>query len=90
MVWMVKHSSIRFQIACLLLLLFTPPPHLVQVIDELREILNRVDVVVGGWRDKRDSRLGAPQLRDVRRDLGARQLSALTGLGALGNLWFSR
>ena len=49
-----------------------------QVVDELREILNRVDVVVRRRGDERDSRLGAPQLGDVRADLGAGQLAALT------------
>ena len=61
--------------------------HLVQVIDELREILDGVDVVVGGRGDERDSGLRPPELGNVRRDLGAGQLATLTGLGTLGDLW---
>ena len=57
-----------------------------QVGDELREVLDRVDVVVRRRADERDARLCAPQPRDERRDLDRRQLAALARLGALGDL----
>ena len=61
---------------------------LVQVVDELREVFDRVDVVVRRRRDERHARLGAPQVGDVRRHLLAGQLAALAGLGALRDLLF--
>jgi hypothetical protein len=51
--------------------------HLVQVEDELREVLDGVDVVVRGRGDERHPRLAAPQVGDVRADLLARQLATL-------------
>ena len=57
-----------------------------QVVDQLREILDRVDVVVRRRRDQRDPRRRMPHLRDPRIHLVARQLSAFTGLGPLGHL----
>mmetsp|Transcript_18872 Transcript_18872/g.47860 ORF Transcript_18872/g.47860 Transcript_18872/m.47860 type:complete len:1344 (-) Transcript_18872:168-4199(-) len=60
--------------------------HLVQVVDELGQVLDGVDVVVGGRGDEGHAGLGAAQLRDVGRHLGARQLAALSGLGALRHL----
>jgi molybdopterin-guanine dinucleotide biosynthesis protein A len=65
-------------------------PHLVQVIDELREVLDRVDVVVRRRRDERHAGLGAAQVGDVGRDLGAGELAALAGLGALRDLWVAK
>mmetsp|Transcript_19801 Transcript_19801/g.45547 ORF Transcript_19801/g.45547 Transcript_19801/m.45547 type:complete len:577 (-) Transcript_19801:2090-3820(-) len=59
---------------------------LVQVVDELREVLNRVDVVVGGGRDERHPGLGEAQGGDVVVYLGAGELPPLAGLGALGEL----
>ena len=59
---------------------------LVQVEDELRQVLDRVDVVVRRRRDQRHARLGAAQARDVRADLLARELPALSRLGALRDL----
>ena len=52
--------------------------HLVEVVDELREVLDGVDVVVRGRGDEGHSRLAAPQVGDVRADLLGRQLAALT------------
>eukprot|EP00955_Chlamydomonas_euryale_P046641 353460-Chlamydomonas_euryale.AAC.20 len=60
--------------------------YLVQVVDELREVLDRVDIVVRRRRDERHARLGTAQRRDVWRDLGPRQLATLPGLGALRHL----
>ena len=60
--------------------------HTLQVVDELREIFNRVDVMVRRRRDQTHSRLCVPQPRNQPGDLMARQLSALTGLGALRHL----
>ena len=57
-----------------------------EVVDELRKVLDRVDVVVRRRRDEPDARRGVAGLGDPRVDLGARQLAALAGLGALGHL----
>ncbi len=51
--------------------------HLVQVEDELREVLDGVDVVVRRRRDERHARLAAPQVGDVGAHLLAGQLPAL-------------
>ncbi len=52
--------------------------HLVEVVDELREVLNGVDVVVRRRGDQGHSRLAAPQVGDVGAHLLRRQLPALT------------
>ena len=57
-----------------------------QVVDELREIFDRVDVVVRRWRDEADAGGGAAGLGDRRIHLGAGQLAAFAGLRALGHL----
>ena len=57
-----------------------------QVVDELRQVLDGVDVVVRRRRDERDAGGGAAQPGDVRGDLVAGQLAALARLGALGDL----
>ena len=57
-----------------------------QVVDELLEVLDRVDVVVRRRRDQADARRGVPGLGDPRVHLAAGQLAALAGLGALGHL----
>ena len=54
--------------------------------DELRQVLDRVDVVVRRRRDQPDARRRVPHLRDPRVDLVAGQLAALAGLGALRHL----
>ena len=59
---------------------------LLEVEDELRQILDRVDVVMRRRRDQPDTGLGVPQSRDLGGDLVAGQLAALAGLGALGDL----
>ena len=57
-----------------------------QVVDQLLEVLDRVDVVVRRRRDQPDARGRAADPRDVVVDLVARQLAALARLGALGHL----
>eukprot|EP00962_Isochrysis_galbana_P043933 scaffold16890_cov110-Isochrysis_galbana.AAC.5 len=59
---------------------------LVQVVDELRQVLDRVDVVVGRRRDEHHPALARANGRDVGVHLGAGQLAALAGLGALRDL----
>ena len=57
-----------------------------QVVDQLRQILDRIDVVVRRRRDQAHARHRVAQLADVVGDLAARQLAALAGLGALRHL----
>ncbi len=57
-----------------------------QVVDELGEVLDRVDVVVRRRRDEADARRGVPGARHPRVDLGPGQLAALPRLGALRHL----
>ena len=57
-----------------------------EVVDELREVLDRVDVVVRRRRDERRSRLCVPQARDELVHLVRRELSALARLRALSKL----
>ena len=60
--------------------------HGLQVMDELREILDRVDVVMRRRRDELHARLRVAQARNQAGDLEPGQLSALAGLGALRDL----
>src|SRR3546814_5985260 len=53
---------------------------LLQVVDELRQILDRIDVVVGRRADQRDAGRRVAQPRDELGDLEARKLAALAGL----------
>ena len=57
-----------------------------QVVDELGQILDRVDVVVRRRGDQPDAGRRVPGLGDVRIHLVARKLAALTGFGALSHL----
>ena len=57
-----------------------------QVVDELRQVLDRVDVVVRRRRDQADAGRGVPGLRDPRVHLVPGQLAALARLGALRHL----
>ena len=57
-----------------------------QVVDELLEVLDRVDVVVRRRRDQADAGRRVAHPADVLVDLVAGQLAALAGLGALGHL----
>src|SRR6185312_2278610 len=58
-----------------------------QVVDELLEILNRVDVVVRRRRDQPDAGSGVAHPADVLVDLVTGELAALAGLCALGHLY---
>ncbi len=57
-----------------------------QVGDELRQVLDGVDVVMWRRADERDAGLRPSQTRDERCDLLRRQLTTLARLGALGDL----
>ena len=57
-----------------------------QVVDELLDVLDRVDVVVRRRADEADARRGVPGLGDPRVHLVARELAALARLGALRHL----
>ena len=57
-----------------------------QVVDQLRQVLDGVDVVVRRRRDQADARRRVAHLGDPRIDLAAGQLAALARLGALGHL----
>ena len=57
-----------------------------QVEDELCQVLDRVDIVMGRRRDQGDARNGVACLCDHVVHLEARQLSAFTRLGTLGDL----
>ena len=57
-----------------------------QVVDELRQVLDRIDVVVRRRRDQADAGRRVAHLRDPRIDLVAGQLTAFAGLGALRHL----
>ena len=57
-----------------------------EVVDQLREVLDGVDVVVRWRRDEAHARRRVADLGDPGVDLVAGQLAALAGLGALGHL----
>ena len=59
---------------------------LLQIVDELRQILDRIDVVMRRRGDQRHPRRRVAQLRDEFGHLEAGQLPALTRLGALRDL----
>ncbi len=59
---------------------------LLEVEDQLRQVLDGVDVVVWRRRDQGHARIRVAQLRDHLVDFVPRQLAALAGLGALGDL----
>ena len=54
--------------------------------DELREVLDRVDVVMRRRRDEADAGDGVPEFGDVFGHLVAGKLAAFARLGALGHL----
>ena len=62
------------------------PVGVLQVVDQLRQILDRIDVVVRRRRDQSHARRRIPDPGDVLVDLLARQLAALAGLGPLRDL----
>src|SRR5205807_4059296 len=55
-------------------------------VDQLRQVLDRVDVMVRRRRDQLDAGRGVAQLSNVFRYLAPRQLAAFAGLGALRDL----
>lgn len=57
-----------------------------QVVDQLGQVLNRVDVMVWRGRDECNPGFRRAQRGDVLRDLGAGQLPALSWLRPLGHL----
>ena len=57
-----------------------------QIVDQLRQVLDRVDVVMRRRRDQPHARHRVAQPADVLADLAARQLAALARLGALRHL----
>ena len=59
---------------------------LLQVVDELRQVLDRIDVVVRRRRDQHHAGRRMAQARDHLGHLEAGQLAALAGLGALRDL----
>src|SRR3546814_1966346 len=60
---------------------------LLEVVDELGEVLDRVDVVVRRRRDQADAGGGVAQPGDQAVDLDARELAAFNPLGALVRLY---
>jgi hypothetical protein len=59
---------------------------LAQVIDELGQVLDRVDVMVRGRRDQGQTGYGVPNTGDEAGDLVARDLSTFSGFTPLGDL----
>ena len=57
-----------------------------QIVNQLRDVLDRVDVVMRRRRDQADAGRRVAHLRDPRVDLVAGQLAAFAGLGALRHL----
>src|SRR4029077_6188468 len=57
-----------------------------EVVDELRQVLYRIDVVVRRRRDELHPRLRVPQARDEARDLEPGKLAAFARLGSLCDL----
>ena len=63
-----------------------PRVRVLQVVNQLRQVLDRIDVVVRRRRDQADAGRRVADLRDPRVHLVARQLPAFAGLGALRHL----
>jgi len=59
-----------------------------QIVDQLRQVFNAVDVVMGRRRDERRAGRGMANARDVLGDFLGGQLAAFTGFGALRHLDF--
>ena len=60
--------------------------HRLELVDDLREVFDRIDVVVVRGRDEVDARLRVPRERYLLRDLAGRQVTALARLRALSDL----
>ena len=65
---------------------FTPGIGALQVVDQLGEVLDRIDVVVRRRRNQRHAGRGMPQPGDFLGHFVGGQLAALAGLRALGHL----
>ena len=63
--------------------------HALKVVDQLRQILNGIDIVVRRWRNQLHSRLSVPQSRNQLRNFMPRQLPTLTRLRSLRYLDFN-
>src|SRR4029077_12662539 len=59
-----------------------------EVVDQLREVFNAVNVVMGRRRNQRRARSGVADARDVFTDFLRGQLAAFAGFRALGHLDF--
>ena len=57
-----------------------------EIVDQLGQVFDRIDVVVRRRRNQAHARGGVPRLGDPRIHLGAGQLAAFAGLGALRHL----
>src|SRR4029078_7436017 len=57
-----------------------------QIVDQLRQVLDRIDVVVWGGRNESHARGGVAHLGDRLAHLVTGQLAAFAGLGALRDL----
>ena len=60
--------------------------HALEVADQLRQVFDRIDVMVRRRRNQAHARRGVTHLGDVGIDLVAGKLAAFAGLGALGHL----
>src|SRR5579859_1374633 len=59
---------------------------ILQIMDELLDVLDRIDIVVRRWADQADTWCRVPRPRDPRVHLVPGQLTALARFGALGHL----
>ena len=59
---------------------------LLEIIDQLREVFDRIDIMMRRWRNQRNARRCVAKFRDEFRHLEARQLAAFTRLRTLGDL----
>ena len=59
---------------------------LLEIIDQLSQVFDRIDVMVGRWRDEADPWGRVPHAGNEFGDLETGQLPPLAGFGALGNL----
>src|SRR5688572_26750112 len=60
--------------------------HRLQLVHDLREVLDRIDVVIVRRRDEVDPGLRVARERDLHRDLARREMPAFAGLRALADL----
>src|SRR5262245_13817392 len=57
-----------------------------EIVDELREVLDGINVVMRRWRNQADTGRGMARLRDPRIHLASGKLTSLTWFGALRHL----